>query len=121
MRLDVTKYPNIDLSKMFDIPGCAVRVPTKYAAETVIANFMTQYPNEVRYHMSNTNWDDYMSDTAYSLWSAFRDNYPMRITSLGFSDVQWFKENGYTVIEFEELMVLPDLEEGDLPLEFLIS
>lgn len=124
MQLDVNKYPYVDLSKMFDIPGCAVRVPTRYAAETILANFMTQHPNEEGYHMSDTNWDSYESNTAYTLWSVFcgRDGRPnMRITSLGYTSVDWFKDSGYTVIEFEELMELPDLDDGDLPLEFLIS
>ena len=120
MQLDVNQYPYIDLSKMFDIPGCAVRLPTEYDAETVIANFIRQYPNESGYHLSATYWDNHQEDTAYSLWDNFDDDV-MKLSTLGYADVPWFKEKGYKVIEFEDLAPMPELEASDMPLEFLIK
>ena len=120
MQIDVSQYPYIDLSKMFEIRGCAVRLPTEYDAETLIANFIRQYPNERKYHLSDTYWNNYHEDTAYSIWDAWEDE-AFRLSSLGYADAPWFKEHGYTIIEFEELAPMPDLEASDMPLEFLIK
>lgn len=120
MQLDVNQYPYIDLSKMFEIRGCAVRLPTEYDAETVIANFIRQYPNENKYRLSATYWDQYHEDTVYTIWDICGEG-ELRLSSLGYADAPWFREHGYTVIEFEELAPMPDLEASDMPLEFLIK
>lgn len=122
MQLDVNQYPHIDLNKMFEIPGCAVRVPTEYDAETIIANFIRQYPDNREFQLRDTYWDNHREDTAYTIWDTFDgEDMSPRISTIGYADAPWFMENGYTIIEFDELAQIPDLEEGDLPLEFLMG
>lgn len=121
MQLDIAQYPYVDLSKMFDIPGCAVRVPTEHDAETILANLIRQYPNEAQYRMSSTWWGNYRSETAYSVWDTLEEDYSPKLSRLGFADVSWFKEHGYIVIEFDDLVEEPELEDGGIPLEFLMS
>lgn len=119
MQIDVNQYPYIDLSKMFDIPGCAVRVPTEEDARAIIANFKRQYPNESMYHFDDTYWDNHEDQTAYTLWDQFDDEH-MRQSGLGYADVPWLKNHGYTIIEFEELAPVPELEDSGIPIEFLL-
>ena len=120
MYLDVNQYPHIDLAKMFEIQGCAVRLPTEYDAETVIANFIRQYPDKGEYRLNDTYWNHYQEETAYSIWDCGSDDL-MRLSSLGYADAPWFKKNGYTVIEFEDLAPIPELEDGGMPIEFLLN
>lgn len=121
MMLDVNQYPYIDLSKMFDIPGCAVRTPTEFDAATIIANFQRQYPEYRKYHFHDTYWSNHREETAYSIWDTFEDDTPPKLSTLGYCDVPWFKGNGFTIIEFSELAQEQELEESDAPLDLLLG
>lgn len=111
-------YPELDLSRMFELPRCAVRVRTPEDAETLIANFRNQYPGKAKYfRMDDTGWDEYEEDTAYTLYYPDEDDHG----TLSRTEYDWFEEQGYEIIEFSALLDTAEIEESDMPLESLFG
>lgn len=110
-------YPELDLSRMFELPKCAVRCRTREDAKALVANFDTQYPGMADYFdPENPDWD-YGDETAYTLFYSDEDE----PTSLSRTDFGWFEEEGYEVIEFSELLNTTEIEESDMPIESLFG
>ena len=38
-----------------------------------------------------------------------------------YADVPWFRENGYEIVEFDDLRRLPDIDESDMSISFLVG
>ena len=111
-------YPELDLSRMFELPKCVVRVRTLEDAKTLIANFRKQYPGKSDYFdMADPGWGEYGEDTAYTLFYSDEDE----PTELSRTDYEWFVEDGYELIELSELLNTTEIEESDMPIESLFG
>lgn len=110
-------YPELDLSRMFELPRCAVRVRTLEDAKTLIDNFYKQYPDRATYFsLEDPGWDS-GPDTAYTLFYSDEDE----PTSLSRTDYEDFLADDYEVIEFSELMNTVEIEESDMALTDLVG
>lgn len=113
------KMPEIDVSRMFQYPKCAIRCRTFEDARALCNSMYTNY-SKMAGHFGDTYtaWD-YGDRTCYTLF------YSTSSSPQGLSryNVEWFLENGYEVIEFSDLASFsdPDIEESDQSIDVLLN
>jgi hypothetical protein len=113
-------FPTVDLSRMVENPPCVIHVSSLEEAKTVIYNAKNQFPERVKNWDIETknHWGVYEKDTGYTMFYEGED----KPTTMSYSDIQWFEENGYEVIEFAELLgSIVDIEESDQPVAALFG
>lgn len=85
--------------------------------ELVVA-FTNQFPNRTGgISAEYTCWDEYEEDTAYAAY----DNGYERPMSLGYADDCWWQDEGYRIIQFEELCPISEINESDMSLNLLLT
>ena len=112
-----TQY--VDVFRMLEAPKCAIICRTIEDACLLYDSISCQLPeystlwspDDLEYV-----WNVNESKTGFSLYSW--DNEP---EPLSYCDEEWFRGEGYVIIEFSDLCDIPDLEEGDLPIGFLLG
>lgn len=113
------KMPEIDVSRMFEHPKCAIRCRTFEDANALCNSVLNRDP-KMAGHFGDmyTAWD-YGGRTCYTLF------YSTSLSPQGLSrtNVEWFLENGYEVIEFSDLASFsdPDIEESDQSIDVLLN
>ena len=110
---------DIDISRMFECPACAVHVSTEEEAIAIIRAAQAICPERVRaWSAESNNWNDYREQTAFTF---FNEDYDTEPDNMTYADVPWFRENGYEIVEFEDLRRLPDIDESDMSINFLVG
>lgn len=106
-----------DLSALLHNP-IAIRCATAEEAMELVTAFTKQFPDRISgVSVEDTYWDEYEEDTAYAAY----DNDYERPMYLGYSEDYWWKDEGYHIIQFEELCPISEIDESDQPVEFLLS
>ena len=110
---------DIDISRMFECPACAVHVSTEEEAIAIICAAQEICPERVRaWSAESNNWDRYREQTAFTF---FDESYDEEPDNLAYADVPWFRENGYEIVEFSDLRRIPDIDESDMSINFLVG
>lgn len=111
------KYSFVDLSRMLQLPRCAIHCETPEEAESLLYNAKGQFPEWVEgWGLDETNWGAYCEYTCYTL---FYENSEL-LHNMTFCFTEYFEKNNYEIVDFSELSGL-DLDDGGLPLEFLLG
>lgn len=113
-------FPAVDLSRMLEKPKCAIHVASLEEAKIVIANAKNQFPDRVkRWDIEAKNfWNAHRENTGYTL---FYEGYDEPST-MSYTYISWFKDNGYEIVEFGELLgATVDIEESDQPVDILFG
>lgn len=106
-----------DLSALLNNP-IAIHCATAEEAMELIVAFTKQFPDLISgVSVGDTYWYEYEEDTAYAAY----DNYYERPMSLGYSDDCWWKDEGYRIIQFEELCPISEIDESDQPISLLVG
>lgn len=96
----------------------AIRCATAEEAMELVTAFTKQFPDRIsEVSVEDTYWDECGEDTAYA---AYDNDYECPM-SLGYADDYWWKDEGYHIIQFEELCPISEIDESDRPVEFLLS
>ena len=116
---NVPEFLEIDLSRMLENPKCAVHIATKEDAPLVLFNARRQFKDFVIGSWPEDGyWSNYQENTAYTLFYRNSDE-PQR---LSYGSLPWFRENGYEILEINDLLASPiDIEESDLPVDELFG
>lgn len=64
------------------------------------------------------NWSSYKEETAFTFFDDIDDDEPSNMT---YADAPWFQTDGYEIVEFEELRRMPDIDESDMSISFLVG
>ena len=84
----------------------------------LVTAFTEQFPDRIRgVSVEDTYWDEYEEDTAYTAY----DNDYERPMSLSYSEDFWWKDEGYHIIQFEEICHISEIDESDMPINFLVG
>ena len=106
-----------DLSALLHHP-IAICCATSAEAMELVTAFTEQFPDRISgVSVEDTYWDEYEEDTAYA---AYDSDYE-RPMSLGYSDECWWRDEGYHIIQFEELRQVAEIDESDVPISFLVG
>ena len=106
-----------DLSALLHNP-IAIRCATAEEAMELVVAFTKQFPDRISgVSVEDTYWDEYEEDTAYVAY----DNDYERPMSLSYSDDCWWKDKGYRIIQCEELCPISEIDESDMPINFLVG
>lgn len=113
-------YPQIDLSRMLEEPRCAIHVETQEQANAIIYNAQIQFPERIsnNWETDSNYWNRCEEETAYTLFFEGEDE----PTTMSYADVPWFKEAGYVVIEFDELIAeTVEIAESDQSFDLILT
>lgn len=113
-------YPYIDLSRLLEYPPCAIHVATQEQADAVIHNAREQFPERISdsWDERGNYWSDYEDETGYTLYFEGEDE----PTTMSYANIPFFEENGYVVLEYEELLAdAVNLIESDQPISLLVG
>ena len=109
----------IDISRLLECPACAVHLRTEEEAIAIIRAAKNLYPERVRaWDVESNNWSDYRDQTAFTF---FDEPYHEEPNNMTYADVPWFRENGYEIVEFSDLRLIPDIDESDMSISFLVG
>lgn len=111
--------PEIDLSRMTELPKCSVLCRNTEELDVFFANAQKQL-GQFLY------WD---YDDILDLWNLYKDKTGFTLfvgdytepDSMSYCDEEWFRKNGYDIIEFSDIAATPDIEESDEPVGFLLG
>lgn len=104
---------DLDLSRLNN--NSVVHCETEDRALGLIRYLKEHHPKKVsNWEIDETNWDRYEHDTVYYLYWG-------RIETMRYGSIH--KANDYCVVEFDELIIYPDLEThlSDLSIESLFG
>lgn len=109
----------VDLSLVSENRKIAILCRNIDDAETLFHNIKEQFPQRLYWSLEETLtvWRYNGEKTGFTFFREYDDE----PETLSYCDEQWFREEGYELVEFSDLVQIPDLEEGDLPIEFLIG
>ena len=116
----VTEFIELDLSRMLADPRCAIHVSTLEEAQLVILNAKNQFPERVKNWnaVTNNHWKVYDEETGYTMFYEDDD----KPTTMSYADIPWFKENGYQIVEFSELIeAVAEIDESEQPISLLFG
>lgn len=108
--------PYVDLSRMLELPKCAVMVRSVDELENFFANAQKQISKYLYWDFDDILglWKQYQDATGFTLFTSYDTP-----DSMSYCWETWFYDNGYEVIEFSELCNLPDIEESEMSLDML--
>lgn len=117
----ISNLPELDLSRMLQ-EGFAVLCSDAEDAEILIRCMLKSMPECMQgWNLSDIQWKD--GPKIYTLWA----KRPSGAWGRGVSDhlmqgpLQRHANDGYEIVHLKDLILLPDLNESDIPIEFLIS
>lgn len=107
----------IDPSRMFEKPKCAVHCPTIEDARSLVRAMKIANPAMARnFNDIDCGWED--KYTCYTLF--YEDS--VEPTRLSRTEIGWFRRKGYEVIECAELAAkIVDIEESDQAVDTLFG
>lgn len=112
-------FQYVDLSFVNENRKTAILCRTIEDAETLFHNAKEQFPQHLCWSLEDTLdvWRYNGEKTGFTFFCDYDDE----SGDLSYCDEQWFRAGGYELIEFSDLVQIPELEEGDMPIEFLMG
>lgn len=114
------EYPVVDLSRLLERPAAAVMYRTPYDAQCFLVNAKEQFDLLAATWDEDEIlgvWDVYHEKTGFTFYLPSNET-PQRVS---YCNEEWFRDEGYQLIEFADFLHIPELEEGDLPISFLMG
>lgn len=109
----------VDISRLLEFPACAVQVRTEEEAIAIIRAAKNLCPERVvAWDVESNNWESYREETAFTFFDYAGHYEPDNMT---YADVPWFRESGYEIVAFDELYRVPDIDESDISINFLVG
>ena len=111
--------PEIDLSRMLELPKCAVICRSVEELE-LFHEFASKQLAEHMYwdfKFIHRIWDDYEENTGFTLF----DGDGSGPHSMTYCYEAWFRDHGYEIIEFSDLCNIPDIQESEASLDTLFG
>ncbi len=109
----------IDISRLLECPACAVQVRTEEEAIAIIRAAKNLCPERVRaWDVDSNNWGSYREETAFTF---FDDADYCEPDNMTYADVPWFRDSCYEIVSFDELRRVPDIDESDMSINFLVG
>ena len=110
----------VDLSRMKELPRCAIMCRTEDDVRLLFYNGMKQLSKHMSWRRLEDiliAWDVYGEKTGFTLFYAEST----AVRSMSYCREDWFKENGYEIVEFSSLTDTTDIDESDVPPNFLFG
>lgn len=113
----MNSFCEIDLSRMTQEPKCAVICRTIDDLYVFFENAQQQLGQFVRWSRDKAVllWGSYKEKTGFTL---FTRTGPDLMT---YCNEEWFRENGYEIIEVSDLISILDIDESDVSVYFLFG
>ena len=109
----------IDISRLLECPACAVHLRTEEEAIAIIRAAKEVCPERVKlWSIEESHWSDYKEETAFTFFNDIENDEPDNMT---YADAPWFQTDGYEIVEFDELRRVPDIDESDMSINFLVG
>lgn len=112
---------DIDLSRMLESPKCAIHVASLEDAQALIYNAKKQFPERAVSWSAEvvSGWNtDEIEETCFTMFYDGEDE----PTSMSYCDINWFRDAGYEIVEFSELLqVSADIDESDQSIDILLD
>ena len=107
-----------DLSRMLELPKCAVLMRTEDEARAFFHNSIQQIAEYVHWDLEDVLnlWSIYKEKTGFTLFLSYDEP-----ESISYCDEDWFRNEGYEIVEFSDLCNVADIEESEKSLDFLLS
>lgn len=107
----------IDFSQLLqDGVNFAVYCKTEDDAKNFLKCLRLAYPRKCR------TWDENETHWDASKNICYRPNLNMSDAyTLKYCDLEYYESNGFTILQYDDLLVRPDIAESDLSLEILLS
>lgn len=107
----------INLSRMFELPKCAVHCSTLEDARLLVRAMKEKHPEMARgFNDADCGWEN--KNTCYTLFY----ERSRRAERLSRTNIEWFHRKGYEVIELDELIVnIVDIDESEASLDVLFG
>lgn len=110
-------YPYVELSRMLELPQCAIHCSTEEEANILISNVKEQFPSRSsNWSIDESRWSSYKKGTCYTMFFSGS----MKPTRLSYCGLNWFRDNKYEIVEFSELFNPIELEESEMPIESIL-
>lgn len=107
-----------DLSRMLELPKCAVLMRTEDEARAFFHNSVQQIAEYVHWDLEDVLglWNIYKEKTGFTLFLSYDEP-----ESISYCDEGWFRDEGYEIVEFSSLCNTADIEESEMPLDILFN
>lgn len=107
-----------DLSRMLELPKCAVLIRTEAEASAFFHNSIQQIAKYVYWNFADVLdlWNIYKEKTGFTLFTSYDGP---ELASYCYEG--WFRDNGYEIIEFSDLCNIADIDESDQPIDVLFG
>lgn len=117
--MSVNEYEQVDLSRMKEYPRCAVICRTEEEVRSFYHNCTQQLSELMHWNIRDiiSLWEIYRGRTGFTLCYADRD----KLRDMSYCYEQWFRANGYEIVEFSELSNHTELEESEMPIESIFG
>lgn len=116
----ISNLPELDLSRMLQ-EGFAVLCSDAEDAEILIRCMLKSMPECMHgWNLSDIQWKD--EPKIYTLWAKrFGGTWGRGISNhLMQGPFARHADDGYTIVPLKELIVMPDIDESDMPIDFLL-
>lgn len=107
-----------DLSRMLELPKCAVLCRTEDDVRALCENANPQLVGCFCFDLDDMLifWSVYKEHTGFTLYVG--DELPR---SISYCNEQWFRDEGYELVEFSDLCNVADIEESDQSVDILLG
>lgn len=108
----------VDLSRMIDLPRCAVMCRNKEELESFYEVAKHQLSRFMHWDFEEITglWNVYDEQTGFTLFDTDR-----RRSFMSYCDEEWFRRKGYEIVEFSDIAYVVEIEESETPLESLFG
>ena len=106
-----------DLSRMLELPKCAVLCRTEDDVRALYENAKQQIPGHLYWDFDDMLglWNYYREKTGFTLITGSEPD------SMSYCYEEWFMGEGYELIELSDLTNVAEIEESDQSVEFLFG
>lgn len=107
-----------DLSRMLELPKCAVLIRTDEEARAFFHNSIQQIAEYTRWSLEDVLnfWNIYKEKTGFTLFIRYDEP-----ESISYCNEAWFRNEGYETVEFSDLCNTVDIDESDQPIDTLFG
>lgn len=106
-----------DLSRMLELPKCAVLCRTEDEVRAFFENAKQQLPGNLFWDLEDILglWSYYKEKTGFTVITSIEPE------SMSYCEEDWFRAEGYELIEFSDLINVVEIEESDQSVELLFG
>ena len=116
--MDIHNYPPIDYEPLLKYgERIAVHCKTEEEAKHLIARMVCDHPKQCGSSWSNEN----INYHRYGTNTCYRPSINTTSRMMSYCSLEYYIKNGFTIIPFEELLILPEIEESEYSICSLIG